>query len=77
MIPVPPYIARALRSWQLWRETRQRQDRFARMLRVDPDLMAAHERRCRHMRQHDATAQDLKEMQDRLHNMLSREVRHG
>jgi hypothetical protein len=75
MIPVPPYISRALRSWQAWRETRQRQQRFARMLRVDPQLATAHERRCRHIRQHDATAQDLKEMQDRLHTMLRKAAR--
>lgn len=77
MINVPPFIARAWRRIEAWREARQRQERFQRMLRADPVLRLAHERRLQHQRHHDSTAQDLREQQARLHEMLRQGVRHG
>lgn len=74
---VPPYIRRALKGWLNWREARQRQHRREMMFRADPGLLAAHERLCRKRGQHDATAQELRELQDRVHNLLRRSVSHG
>lgn len=68
------WAGRQLKPFTDHREARQRQERFARMLMVDRDLRAAHERRLRRQRLHDASGPDLKIMQDRLHNMLRRSV---
>lgn len=68
------WAGRQLRPWQERIEAHQRRERFARLLRVDPKLRAAHERRMRSQRMHDATAKDLREMQEQLHAMLRREV---
>lgn len=76
----PSFIRWARKHWNIitaHMEARQRQDRFARMLRADPVLRAAHERRLQHHSHHDATAQDLRELQTRLHDMLRQGVRHG
>ena len=69
----PSFIAwagRQLRPFQAHIERHQSRQRFARMLRIDPQLRAAHERLQRDRKRHDKTAADLKAMQDRLHAML-------
>lgn len=71
---VPPPVRRAFKAWTAWREARQRHERFERMLRADPMLRLAHQRCLQHQRHHDATAQDLREQQARLHEMLRKGV---
>jgi hypothetical protein len=72
---VPPYIARALRGWTAWREARQRQKRFVRMLMVNPDLRAAHERLERDRKRHARSLPDIMAMREAVHAELRREVR--
>ena len=74
---VPPPIRRALRQWTAWREARQRQARFARMLRVNPDLRLAHERLERDRKRHARSLPDIIAMREAVHAELRREVRHG
>ena len=74
---VPPYITRALKGWTAWREARQRQKRFARMLMVNPDLRAAHERLERDRKRHARSLPDIIAMREAVHAELRREVRHG
>lgn len=70
---VPPYITRALRQWTAWREARQRQKRFARMLMVNP----AHERLERDRKRHAQSLPDILAMREAVHAELRREARHG
>lgn len=74
---VPPPIRRALRQWTAWREARQRQQRFARMLRVNPDLRAAHDRLERDRKRHARSLPDIIAMREAVHAELRREVTHG
>ena len=61
---VPPYITRALKGWTAWREARQRQKRFVRMLMVNPDLRLAHERLERDRKRHARSLPDIMAMRE-------------
>ena len=74
---VPPIVRRALKGWLNWREARQRQKRFARMLMVNPDLRAAHERSERDRKRHARSLPDIMAMREAVHAELRREARHG
>lgn len=74
---VPPPIRRALRQWTAWREARQRQQRFARMLRVNPDLRRAQQALEQDRRRHAATRADAAQMRAATTDMLRRSVTHG
>lgn len=71
---VPPYIARALRGWVTWREARQRQRRFARMLRVNPELRVRAEIHHRLQEGHKPSRAALKALRDATTAELRREV---
>jgi hypothetical protein len=73
---VLPYITRALRHWQAWREARQRQKRREMMLRASPTLRAAAELHDLHLRQHKPSRQDLAVMRAATTDMLRRAT-HG
>ena len=73
---VPPYITRALRHWTAWHEGRKRQQRFARMLRVNPDLRRAQEALERDRHRHAATRADAALMRAATTDMLRRAT-HG
>lgn len=74
---VPPIVHRALKGWLNWREARQRQKRFVRMLMVNPDLRLAHERLERDRKRHARSLPDIIAMREAVHAELRREVRHG
>ena len=73
---VPPYIRRALKGWLSWREARQRQLRFARMLRVNPDLRRAQQALERDRQAHRPTRSDAAQMRAATTEMLRRAT-HG
>jgi hypothetical protein len=69
-------IARALRGWLNWREARQRQQRFARMLKVNPDLRRAQQQLERDRQAHRPTRSDAAQMRAATHQMLRSSI-HG
>lgn len=73
---VPPPVRRALRAWQLWREARQRQARFARMLRVNPELRVRAEIHHRMQEGHKPSKAAWKALRDATTAELRREVNH-
>ena len=72
---VPPFVRRALSGWLSWREDRQRQQRFARMLRVNPDLRRAQQALERDRRSHYRCQPDLAAMRAAVADQLRRETR--
>jgi hypothetical protein len=73
---VPPIVRRAIRQWSAWREARQRQERFARMLRVNPDLRRAQQALERDRRSHRPSRTDAAQMRAATTDMLRRAT-HG
>lgn len=71
------WAGRQLRPWRERMEARQRQERFARLLRIDPSLKRAHEALERDRKRHAPTRADIMAMRDALHAELKRELRHG
>lgn len=69
------WAAKQLRPWQDRIEARQRRERLARMLRVDPQLRAAHEALERDRKRHAPTKADIAAMRHAVHSRLWREVR--
>ncbi len=74
MITVPAIVRRALRAWQRHIEARQRAKRLQMMLRVSPDLRAAHDRLERDRRRHAATKADRAALRAATTDMLRRSV---
>lgn len=77
MITTPAWIRRALRDWQEWRQHRQSQARFARLMRADPALRRAAMDHDRHLKAHRPSRADSAAMSDAIHARLRMEVRHG
>jgi len=71
MIPVPPFVRRALAAW----EAHQRRKRFARLLTINPDLRRAHVSLERDRRRHRSTRDDINAMRAAMTARLEREVR--
>jgi len=68
------WAGRQLRPFRDHMEARRRRERFARLLRIDPQLKHAHEALERDRRRHAPTRADLMAMRQALHAELRREV---
>lgn len=68
---------RIITAWQSHREARQRQERWSRLCRVDPELSAASERLSKHRKAHKQTRADLARIKAGMTRRLRGEVSHG
>lgn len=73
---VPPYITRAIRHWQDWREARQRQKRREMMLRASPKLRRQAEAHDRKIARHEPSKAEWLGMRDATTELLRRAT-HG
>ena len=67
-------IHRTVREWLAHREARQRQQRFARLCRVAPELSAAHDALLSDRRHHRSTRADIAAMRRAISERLRREI---